>query len=101
MDFIEQQADYVICFWDGPSAGTTAELTAAYRRGIPVYLVTEQAAGEISGWVLGCVEQTFSSFDEPNTRVRARCTRRVVLRCARLRSPSFGGQAAQGVCEWT
>jgi len=64
MNFIERQADYVICFWDGPSAGTTAELTAAYRRGIPVYLVTEEAASEISGWMLGCVEQVFGSFDE-------------------------------------
>ncbi len=64
MDFIEQQADYVICFWDAVSAGTTAELTAAYRRGIPVYLVTEKAAGEISGWVLGCAENVFGAFDE-------------------------------------
>ena len=39
-------------------------MTAAYRRGIPVYLVTEKAAGEISGWVLGCVEQVFGGFDE-------------------------------------
>ena len=64
IDLIEQQADYVICFWDRHSAGTTAELTAAYRRGIPVYLVTELPASEISGWVLGCVEQVFGGFDE-------------------------------------
>ncbi len=64
MDYIEKQADYVICFWDRHSAGTTAELTAAYRRGIPVYLVTALPAGEISGWVLGCAERVFASFDE-------------------------------------
>ena len=64
MDFIEKQADYVICFWDRHSAGTTAELTAAYRRGIPVYLVTELPASEISGWVLGCAERVFRSFEE-------------------------------------
>jgi len=67
MDFIEKQADYVICFWDRHSAGTTAELTAAYRRGIPVYLVTDLPASEISGWVLGCAERVFSGFDELKT----------------------------------
>jgi len=64
MDFIEKQADYVICFWDRHSAGTTAELTAAYRRGIPVYLVTALPRDEISGWVLGCVDSVFASFEE-------------------------------------
>jgi hypothetical protein len=67
LDLIEKQADYLICFWDGASArgaGTQAELTAAYRRGIPVYLVTELPASEISGWVLGCAEQVFGSFEE-------------------------------------
>ena len=67
MDFIEQKADYVICYWGSSSAGTAAELTAAYRRGIPVYLVTELSAGEISGWVLGCAERVFASFDELKT----------------------------------
>ena len=64
MDYIEKQADYVICFWDRHSAGTTAELTAAYRRGIPVYLVTALPRSEISGWVLGCVDSVFTSFEE-------------------------------------
>jgi len=64
LDLIETQADYVICYWDKNSAGTTAELTAAYRRGIPVYLVTEKAVSEVSGWVLGCAEKVFGSFDD-------------------------------------
>jgi nucleoside 2-deoxyribosyltransferase len=64
LDKIEQRADYVICYWDSSSAGTAAELTAAYRRGIPVYLVTELPVDEISGWVLGCAERVFGSFEE-------------------------------------
>jgi len=64
IDFIEQKADYVITYWAGSSAGTAAELTAAYRRGIPVYLVSELPIGEISGWVLGCAERVFASFEE-------------------------------------
>lgn len=67
LDLIEKQADYLVCYWDsavGRGAGTQAELTAAYRKGIPVYLVTELPVSEISGWVLGCTERVFSGFDE-------------------------------------
>lgn len=67
LDLIEKQADYVVCFWEESAsrgAGTQAELTAAYREGIPVYLVTQLPASEISGWILGCAERVFSSFEE-------------------------------------
>lgn len=66
LDLIERQADYVICFWDGTaqSGGTSAELTAAFRKGIPVYLVTEQPPEQISGWMLGCADHVFRSVDE-------------------------------------
>lgn len=67
LDLIEKQADYVVCYWDRASArgaGTQAELTTAYRKGIPVYLVTELPASEISGWILGCTEQVFGAFSE-------------------------------------
>ncbi len=66
LDLIEQQADYVICYWEGGAArgaGTQAELTTAYRKGIPVYLVTPLPAGEISGWILGCTERVFDDFE--------------------------------------
>ncbi|MFQ5724450.1 MAG: hypothetical protein ACE5G6_08145, partial [Terriglobia bacterium] len=65
LDLIEEQVDYVICHWDreaGRGAGTQAELTAAFRKGIPVYLVTELPPVEISGWILGCSERVFGSF---------------------------------------
>lgn len=67
LDLIEEQADYLICYWD-PSAvtsgGTAAEITVAYRRGIPVYLVTPQVTEKISGWILGCVEKVFPNIEE-------------------------------------
>jgi hypothetical protein len=66
LDTIEKQADYLICYWDERSArgaGTQAELTAAYRKGIPVYLVTQMKTEGISGWVLGCAERVFNSFE--------------------------------------
>ncbi len=64
LDLIENRADYLICFWDSlavASGGTSAEITLAYRRGIPVYLVTPQPAEKISGWMLGCVEEVFAT----------------------------------------
>ena len=67
LDWVEQKADYVICYWDAAAvrgAGTQAELTAAYRRGIPVYLVTGLAREEISGWILACATEVFPSFDD-------------------------------------
>jgi hypothetical protein len=67
LDVMARQADYVLCLWDEAAArggGTQAELTTAYRKGIPVYLVTEMSTEEISGWILGCADRVFASFDE-------------------------------------
>ncbi len=77
LDLIEQQADYLVCYWDRESArgaGTQAELTAAYRKGVPVYLVTELSTAEISGWILACAEKVFSSFDDLKTFLLERYT---------------------------
>jgi hypothetical protein len=62
---IEHIADYVICFWDSAaqSGGTPAELTAAHRKGFPVYLVTTVPVEQVSGWMLGCSDQVFTSVD--------------------------------------
>jgi hypothetical protein len=67
LDLIENKADYVICFWGQPgvqSGGTSAELTLAYRKGIPVYMVTELPPSQVSGWMLACADQVFSSVDD-------------------------------------
>ncbi len=67
LDVMASQADYVVCLWDEAAArggGTQAELTAAYRKGIPVYVVTEIPTGEISGWILACADRVFADFNE-------------------------------------
>lgn len=67
LDWIEQRADYIVAYWDeyaGQGAGCQAELTLAHRRGIPVYLVTDVPISNISGWILGCASEVFSTFDE-------------------------------------
>lgn len=66
LDLIENQSDYLICFWDAlaKSGGTSAEMTVAHRKGIPVYLVSTLPAEEISGWMLGCSDQLFRSVED-------------------------------------
>jgi hypothetical protein len=67
LDVMANQADYVVCHWDAAATqggGTQAELTAAYRKGLPVYLVSERPVEQVSGWVLGCTDKIFSSFEE-------------------------------------
>ena len=67
LDVLQNHADYVICYWDeftGRGGGTQAEITAAYRKGIPIYLVTELSHSELSGWVLACADHILSNFDE-------------------------------------
>ncbi len=67
LDWIERRADCVVAYWDAHAtrgAGSQAELTAAHRRGIPVYLVAAMEPHEISGWILGCATRLFASFEE-------------------------------------
>lgn len=66
LDLVENKADYLICYWEAPSTqsgGTSAELTVAHRKGIPVYLVTSLPLEEISGWMLGCSDRVFPSVE--------------------------------------
>jgi nucleoside 2-deoxyribosyltransferase len=68
LEQIENKADYLICHLAGADAanasgGTAAELTFAYRQGIPVYLVTDLATEQISGWMLACADQVFPTVD--------------------------------------
>ena len=75
LDLIENKADYLICLWDSPSAqsgGTPAELTAAHRKGIPVYLVTSLPLDQISGWMLACADQMFTSVEDLKKFMSAR-----------------------------
>ena len=74
LDLIENKADYLICYWDdptSPSGGTPAELTAAFRKGIPVYLVSPLPLAQVSGWMLGCADQIFPTVEELKEFLRA------------------------------
>ncbi|HVA95286.1 MAG TPA: hypothetical protein VNI36_10355 [Candidatus Dormibacteraeota bacterium] len=69
LDVIENKADYVICCLNGDGAaansgGTPSELTFAYRKGIPVYLMSDMAMGEISSWMLACADRVFPNVEE-------------------------------------
>lgn len=78
IELIENRADYLICYWDAEIAsagGTPAGLTAAYRKGIPVYLVTSLAVEEIDAWMLGCSDQVFSSIESLKEFLSARFSR--------------------------
>jgi hypothetical protein len=62
---IASRSDYLICYWDEGAmrgAGTKGELTIARFFGKPVYLVTAFPLQEIPGWVLGCTNRIFPSF---------------------------------------
>jgi hypothetical protein len=78
LDLIENKADYLICYWDSlaaQSGGTPAELTAAHRKGIPVYLVTPTPAAEVSGWMLACSDSVFNSIEALKEFLAARFAR--------------------------
>jgi len=78
IDLIENKADYLICYWDAEIAstgGAPAGLTAAYRKGIPVYLVTPLPVEEIDAWMLGCSDQVFSSIESLKEFLSSRFSR--------------------------
>jgi hypothetical protein len=63
---IATRSAYVICYWDEGAmrgAGTKGELTIARYFGKPVYLVTTFPLPDIPGWVLGCTDRIFPSFE--------------------------------------
>ena len=67
LDLLEHKADYLICYWGGPESrylNAPAEAAAAYRKGIPVYLVTSLPVEEIDRWALGCSDQVFASIED-------------------------------------
>lgn len=67
LDWIEQRTDAIVCYWDehcSQGAGTQAELTFAYRLGMPVFLVVAMPVEKVSGWILACSSHIFRSMDE-------------------------------------
>jgi len=67
LDRIEHHTDCVIAFWDQYAlrgAGCQGEITLAHRRGIPVYLVADMPVEQVSGWILACADEVFTTFDD-------------------------------------
>lgn len=71
---LTQQTRFVICLWDeyaGRGAGTAGELTLAYVRRLPVYLVATAPLDRVPAWVLACATEIFDSFEALETRLRS------------------------------
>ena len=69
LDLIEHRCDALVCYWDqyaGRGAGTQGELTFAHRLGKPIYMICDIPVAQISGWLLGCATEVFSTFEEFN-----------------------------------
>ncbi|MEA3288086.1 MAG: hypothetical protein U9Q77_12030 [Candidatus Marinimicrobia bacterium] len=67
LDQLLNSCDAVICLWDDyviPGGGTHGELTLAYERGLPVYLVLGMPLEKVSSWIIGCTTEVFSGFAE-------------------------------------
>jgi hypothetical protein len=75
LDWIERKCDYIVAYWDehaGRGAGSQGELTVAYRRGVPVYLVSAVPVEQISGWILGCASEVFQNFEQLKRHLAAK-----------------------------
>jgi len=78
LEVLERRADYVICYWESDAAqssGMAAELTAAHRKGLPVFLLASVPVEKISDWAIGCCDQLFSSMDGLKAFLSARFSR--------------------------
>ncbi len=72
---VQEECDYLICYWNAAAmrgGGTQGEVTMAYHSGKPVYLVTELEFVEISGWILACATELYTSFEEIKNDLRNR-----------------------------
>ncbi len=75
LDLIENRATYLICVWNDSAAvsgGTAAEITSAFRKNVPVYLVSDLPRGQISGWMLACADEVFQTVEELKGFLRQR-----------------------------
>lgn len=82
LDLIEHRCDAIVCYWDqyaGRGAGTQGELTFAHRLGIPVYLICGIPVEQMSGWLLGCATEVFTSFDELQEFLRTQSAHKTVV----------------------
>lgn len=75
LESLNNEINYMICLWDSYAAkggGTYGELTFAFYKDVPVYMVTEENINEISAWVLSCTTNIFENFEELKKFLRER-----------------------------
>lgn len=62
MNLVDREVDVAIVYWDkatAQGAGSHAEITAAFRKNIPVYCV---AVCDMPGWIKACCSEIFLDF---------------------------------------
>lgn len=67
---VNKHADVILCLWDEnlmKGAGSQSELTLAYLRGLPVYVV---ATCRMAAWSKGCATCTELNWDAMKDRLR-------------------------------
>jgi len=72
IDSVINKTDYTICLWNNDvisGGGTHGEVTMGYYFNKPVYLVNQLEDIELSGWIMSCATEIFSSFDELKQRL--------------------------------
>ncbi len=67
LDNVINNSDYIICLWNEDvmkGGGTHGEVTMAYYKNIPVYLINQVPVKDLSGWIMACSTQIFNNFSE-------------------------------------
>jgi hypothetical protein len=67
IDNVINKCDYIICLWDYnvmKGGGTHGEVTMAYYKNVPVYLVNQVSMEDLSGWIMSCSTEIFNTFDK-------------------------------------
>jgi len=64
INLINRDMDILLVYWNertGRGAGSHAEIEAAYKKGIPIYIVEEST---MPAWLVVCATELFDDFDE-------------------------------------
>ncbi len=67
LDNVINKSNYIVCLWNRDvmkGGGTHGEVTMAYHKNIPVYLINQVPIEELSGWIMSCSTQIFNNIFE-------------------------------------
>lgn len=65
LNLVVNKADYLICLWNNEvltGGGTHGEVTMAYYRSKPIYLINQLSNLELSGWIMSCATEIFTEL---------------------------------------